>query len=188
MKMASKEDVLKLYEQLLPWEQEDVKAEIGVDLGSWSEEDILHRFGIDPVDHVTAKECYETLGDSIIDHYSTYELLDEISNRIFKVDPSDIIDILVKKARFKKEKDKLGLSWFSEEDIESLENLIRKIKEELNTEEVLGTTVVIRDDDGDIQDGTYESWLTFYNTEFNLSDRTNFKEGDKVEIFARKVK
>ena len=64
----------------------------------------------------------------------------------------------------------------------------KKVKKELNTEEVLGTTVVIRDDDGDIQDGTYESWLTLHNTEFDLPTNTNFKEGDKVEIFARKTK
>ena len=77
---------------------------------------------------------------------------------------------------------------FTEDDIDRLEKIISKVKKELNTEEVLGTTVVIRDDDGDIQDGTYESWLTLHNTEFDLPTNTNFKEGDKVEIFARKTK
>lgn len=65
--------------------------------------------------------------------------------------------------------------------------MLKGENEEAN-EEVLGTTAVIMDDDGDIQDGTYESWLTLHNTEFNLPTKTNFKEGDKVEIFARKVK
>ena len=184
MKIVNKEDVLNLYKQLLPWEQEEVKAALGVDLSSLSEEEILRRFNIDPIDHVEAKDCYETLSDAIINYYYTWELFDEIDERLYNIDPSDLIDSLSRKLFLGGHKN----HWFTEDDIERLEQIISKVKKELNTEEVLGTTVVIRDDDGDIQDGTYESWLTLHNTEFDLPTNTNFKEGDKVEIFARKTK
>lgn len=184
MKIVNKEDVLNLYKQLLPWEQEEVKAALGVDLSSLSEEEILRRFNIDPIDHVEAKECYETFSDAIINYYYTWELFDEIDERLSNVDPSDIIDSLSRKLLLGGHKN----HWFTEDDIDRLEKIISKVKKELNTEEVLGTTVVIREDDGDIQDGTYESWLTLHNTEFDLPTKTNFKEGDKVEIFARKTK
>ena len=81
MKIVNKEDVLNLYKQLLPWEQEEVKATLGVDLSSLSEEEILRRFNIDPIDHVEAKDCYETLSDAIINYYYTWELFDEIDER-----------------------------------------------------------------------------------------------------------
>lgn len=184
MDLVNKEDVIKLYEELLPWEKEELKDIFGTDFDSMSQEEILNHFGIDAIDFVTSRDVSEHFGRELLDDFCDYEILDEVEERLWRIDTSDLIDTLEKKLELNGNSD----TWFTENDIERLEEIISKAKKELNTEEVLGTTVVIRDDDGDIQDGTYESWLTLHNTEFNLPAKTKFKEGDKVEIFARKTK
>lgn len=175
-KIVEKEDVLNLYEQLLPWEQEDIKKELGTDLDSLSDEEILWHFSINAIDHVNAKECVAEFNDELLDFYDSSEILKELDERT-DVLPCEIIDSLSQRLRD-----------FTTEDIEALERIIDEARREnSHVEEVIGTTTVIMEDDGDVQDGTYESWLTLYNTEFGLPSKTKFKEGDRVEIFARKI-
>ena len=186
MKIVNKEDVLELYSQLLPWEQEDVKVIMGYNLNDMSQEDIIREFGINPLEFVDEKDVVDCFGTTLLKKYKDYEILDELDNRLYRIDSSYLIDALYNKRENCRDSKKA----FDEEEIRRLEKFVKMLKgenEEAN-EEVLGTTAVIRDDDGDILDGTYESWLTLYDTEFNLPSDTKFKEGDKVEIFARKTK
>ena len=186
MKIVNKEDVLELYSQLLPWEQEDLKAIMGYSLNEMSQEEIIREFGINPLEFVDEDDVVDSFGTTLLKEYNDYDILDELDDRLYRIDGSYIIDALYNKRERSRDPKKA----FDEEEIERLEKFVKMLKEEKDdaNEEVLGTTVVIRDDDGDVQDGTYESWLTFYNTEFNLPSDTKFKEGDKVEIFARKTK
>ena len=186
MKIVNKEDVLELYSQLLPWEQEDLRAIIGYSLNEMSQEEIIREFGINPLDFVDKDEVFDCFETELLKEYNDYEILDELDDRLYRIDSSCLIDALYNKRESCRNPEKA----FDEEEIKRLEKFVKMLKGDADdaNEEVLGTTAVIRDDDGDIQDGTYESWLTLHNTEFNLPTKTNFKEGDKVEIFARKVK
>jgi hypothetical protein len=185
MKIVSKEDVLNLYKELLPWEQEDVKAIMGYDMKDMSQEEVIKEFGINPLEFVDEDDVVDCFGTTLLKEYSDYDILDELDDRLYRIDGSYIIDALYNKREFSRDPKKA----FDKEEIERLEKFVKMLKGETDdaNEEVLGTTAVIRDDDGDIQDGTYESWLTLYDTEFNLPSDTKFKEGDKVEIFARKT-
>lgn len=186
MKIVNKEDVLELYNQLLPWEQEDLRAIMGYSLNEMSQEEIIREFGINPLEFVDEDDVVDCFGTTLLKEYQDYDILDELDDRLYRIDSSCLIDALYNK----REKCRDSKKAFDEEEIRRLEKFVKMLKgedEEAN-EEVLGTTAVIRDDDGDIQDGTYESWLTLHNTEFDLPSDTKFKEGDKVEIFARKTK
>ena len=185
MKIVNKEDVLELYNQLLPWEQEDLRAIMGYSLNEMSQEEIIREFGINPLEFVDERDVIDCFGSTLLKEYQDYEILDELDDRLYRIDSSYLIDALYNKFESCRDPKKA----FDEEEIKRLEEFVKMLKDENDdaNEEVLGTTAVIRDDDGDIQDGTYESWLTLYNTEFDLPSDTKFKEGDKVEIFARKT-
>lgn len=185
MKIVNKEDVLELYNQLLPWEQEDLRAIMGYNLNEMSQEEIINEFGINPLEFVDEDDVVDSFGTTLLKEYNDYDILDELDDRLYRIDGSCIIDALYNKREYSRN----PKNAFDDEEIERLEKFVKMLKEEKNdaNEEVLGTTAVIREDDGDVQDGTYESWLTLYNTEFDLPSDTKFKEGDKVEIFARKT-
>ena len=132
MKLVSKEDVIKLYDELLPWDKEELKDIFGTDFDAMSEEDILKYFGIDPIDHVCERDVLDAFGETLLEEYNTYELWDEVDNRLWEIDPSYIIDALERKARDETSGRRHD---FTCEDIDRLEKLISDLKAKLNNED-----------------------------------------------------
>lgn len=128
MKIINKEDVIKLYNELLPWDKEELKDIFGTNFDDMSEEDILNYFGIDPIDHVTSRECVKSYGKELLDDFCDYEILDEVDERLWHIDASYLIDTLEQKFELNGNSD----TWFTEEDVEKLEKLVTLIKEKLN--------------------------------------------------------
>lgn len=128
MKIVNKEDVIKLYNELLPWDKEELKDIFGTDFDTMSAEDILNHFGIDPIECVTSSECVKSYGKELLDDFCDYEILDEVDERLWNIDAADLIDTLEKKLELNGNSD----TWFTEKDVEKLENLVTIIKEKLN--------------------------------------------------------
>lgn len=124
------EDVMDLYEQLTPWDQAEFSDMFGTDFSSFSEEDILKHFGIDPIDHVDEKEVYDTFGDVLLDKFCDFEIYDEFERRLWNYEPHEIIYLL----HGKLEENVNPKYTFTEDDVESLEKIITLIKEKLNNE------------------------------------------------------
>ena len=128
MKLVSKEDVIKLYDELLPWDKEELKDIFGTDFDSMSQEEILNHFGIDAIDFVTSREVSEHFGKELLDDFCDYEILDEVEERLWHIEASDLVDTLKKKFELNGNSD----TWFTGEDVENLEKLVTLIKEKLN--------------------------------------------------------
>ena len=122
------EDVMALYEQLTPWDQNEFSDMFGTDFSSFSEEEILKYFGIDPIDHVDEKEVYDTFGDVLIDRFCDFEIYDEFERRLWNYEPHEIIYLL----HGKLEEENNRAHGFTEDDVESLEKIVTLIKEKLN--------------------------------------------------------
>ena len=183
VKFVRIEDVVKLFKELTPWDQAEVQLTIGRDFNCMSDEEILQEFDIDPIDHVDAHDAVREFGRELLDDFDTFDLLSEIDDRLWNIKPKSIVDLVCSK--FYDGKDE-----FTEKDVERLEKLVAELKKKRGEQEdeLLGITAVIRDDDGTFEDGNYSSWLDLKNKEYTLSKGTKFKEGDKVEIYARKAK
>lgn len=125
------EDVIALYEKLSPLEQKDFSDMFGTDFSEMSEEEILLHFHIDPMDHVDEGDVREAFGDALLGEYRAYEICEEMDRRLWEIDPSDIIDLLVSKAGEKVNK----RHCFTLEDVDRLEKLVSKLKEKLNNED-----------------------------------------------------
>lgn len=125
------EDVMALYEKLSPWDQMDFADKFGTDFSDMSEEQILEHFHIDPIDHVDERDVRDVFGDVLLGEYRAYEICDEMDRRLWEIDASDIIDLLVSKAGEKENK----RHCFTIEDVDRLENLVSELKEKLNNED-----------------------------------------------------
>lgn len=67
--MVSKEDVEKLYNELLPWDQQEFRDEIG---GFFDDD-------YDPLDDITIGECLEHYGhQKVLEEFTPYELAEEL--------------------------------------------------------------------------------------------------------------
>ena len=121
-------DVVSMYNKLLPWEKVAAGDIIGEDFRTYSDEDIVHHFGIKVMDLVTEGECYDEFGTSLLPCFRDYELLDEIENRVWRIDGKSIVDIIKKKS----EESEFGSYYFKEKDLDELEKTITSVREKLN--------------------------------------------------------
>lgn len=128
MDLVNKEDVIKLYEELLPWDKEELKDILWTDFDSMSQEEILNHFGINAIDFVTSRECNEAFGKELLDDFYDYEILDEVDERLWHIEASALVDTLEKKLELNGNSD----TWFAESDVEKLEKIVTLIKEKLN--------------------------------------------------------
>lgn len=126
VRLVNKEEVINLFDELLPWDKDEVREAIGTGFKSQSQEEILNHFGIDPIDFVTARECAEAFGDDILDQFADYEIIEELDRRVGSFDPSDLIDTLKRKLDTPTEK-----MWFTEKDADDLQMIVRRIKKAL---------------------------------------------------------
>lgn len=126
VRLVDKEEVINLFDELLPWDKEEVREAIGTGFKRYSQADILNHFGIDPIDFVTPGECAEAFGDDILDHFADYEIIEELDRRAGSFDPSDLIDTLKRKLDAPTEK-----MWFTEKDADDLQMIVRRIKKAL---------------------------------------------------------
>lgn len=124
------EDLIELYGRLTPWEQAEVSELIGYDFYDFSEEEILKEFGINPIDHVDAKDIRDAFGSEAFEEYYDYEILEEVEERLYHLDAGDIIDLLSKKAD---EGGRYGHD-FTDGDIERLEEILETLKEKKNNQ------------------------------------------------------
>ena len=126
IRLVNKEEVINLFDELLPWDKDEVREAIGTGFKSQSQEEILNHFGIDPIDFVTARECAEAFGDDILDQFSDWEIIEELDRRVGSFDPSDLIDTLKRKLDAPTQK-----MWFTEKDADDLQMIVRRIKKAL---------------------------------------------------------
>lgn len=126
--LVDKEEVLNLFNDLLPWDKEEVRDVIGLDQWKFTEEEILSRFKIRPLDHASAGECVLEYGRELFDYFADYEIFDEGLNRVYRAEPCVLIDMLSAKYEFGPKCQK----WFTANDVDKLEGLIKKIREKLN--------------------------------------------------------
>ena len=69
MKLVNKEEVEKLYNELLPWDQQEFRDEIS---GFFDDD-------YDPLDDITIEECLEHFGhQKILEEFTPYELAEEL--------------------------------------------------------------------------------------------------------------
>ena len=125
------EDVMALYEKLTPWDQKDFADMFGTDFSEMDEQGILNHFGIDPIDFVDSDDVRDAFGTDIFSEYRDYEIMGEVEERLWKIDPSELLDLLDRKA----EEGYNPRHAFTDEDIEHLENILNFVKVKKNNED-----------------------------------------------------
>jgi hypothetical protein len=172
-RLVEQEDVMNLFNEMAPWDRREVAEKLSLAYDVRSDECL------------SDSEAFDKYGDGIIDYYDPSDLIDALEGKIYDVGMQDIAALARYKAR-------CGFGTTpknAHKIIEYLEQIIQYVQEDagIAKDEILGTTSVVMDSDGDGIETKYEQWLTFHNTEFNLHDDTKFKEGDTIEIYARKI-
>ena len=124
------EDVMALYEKLTPWDQKDFSDRFGTDFSDFSDEEIINYFGINPIEFIDAEDCRDAFGTDILGEYRDFEIMEEVEGRLWSIDPSDLIDLLDRKA----EEQFNTRHSFTDKDIEHLEDILSLVKEKKNNE------------------------------------------------------
>lgn len=121
-KYVDKQDVIDLFKQLTPWEQEELKGSLEGNFDTMSEWDILNYFNIDPMDYFEPSELTGFQLAELVDRFDYYDLVDELfDNRKYELDPSDIINGLENSFEARPK-------LYTEEVIQKLEDFVKKVK------------------------------------------------------------
>lgn len=124
MEYVKKEDVLKQFNELLPWDKADVLDEILDDMGENSIEDYLFKqCGYSPFDFTNAEKCVEHYGvDTLLDEMDDYDIESYLDGHPSTVSAYQLIETLKDKWERHKE---CGIS---ETNVKEMENLLKEIK------------------------------------------------------------
>lgn len=121
-KYVDKQDVIDLFEQLTPWEKEEIKSDFGGDFSHMSEWDILNHFDIDPMDFFDPTQLTGYQLSELMDQFDYYDLSIELfDNRKYELEPSDIIDGLENSFEVRPK-------LYTKEVIQKLEDFVKKVK------------------------------------------------------------
>ena len=124
MKYIEKEQVIKEFKELLPWDKVDTLNYILNDMGENSIEDYLFKDGgYSPFDFTNARQCVEHYGvDTLCDEMDDYEL----EHYLEEYPSSYSVYSLIK--ALKEKLDWYGDTQFSETNISALSELLKEIK------------------------------------------------------------
>ena len=124
MKYVEKEQVVKEFKELLPWDKVDTVDEILYDIGENSIEDYLFKKGgYLPFDFINAEKCVEHYGvDTLCDEMDDYELGRYLEEYPSRYSTYTLIEAL------KEKWDLYGEIQFSETNISALSELLKEIR------------------------------------------------------------
>ena len=131
MNIVNKEDVLKLFNELLPWEKVEILDEILNNLGGVGNvaDYLFSECGYSPFDFTNIEKCVDHYGaDALLDEMSDYDIENFVETHPSWVSAYSLIEALKDKWEYHR-----GYQ-ISESNIEELEKLLAKIKEEKNEE------------------------------------------------------
>lgn len=122
-------DLNELYNKLLPWEQAKIGCELGIDFSTFTGEEILAHFGLDPMDYVDKDDVRREFEDDIISEADTDVLYDELvsSWRIHWLSFNDIFYLL-------KEKYEKSIN-ITDDEIKRLEFFVNDLRTRYNKKE-----------------------------------------------------
>lgn len=122
MEYVKKENVLKQFNELLPWDKADALDEILDNMGENSIEDYLFKqSGYSPFDFTNAAECVDHYGaDTLLDKMFDYDIELYLDGHPSTVSAYQLIETLKDKWNRHKE------CSISETDVKEMENLLKK--------------------------------------------------------------